>query len=447
MAENKLYIGLDLSPEYTQLSYYKEDIGEPESIYHNDSKDTYLLPNIMFYSTKDSGGETDLPKGYAGWSVGSTASAKRFKEDGILVDRIYQRVLENETVDIYDKTYKAKELLVKMLVLHIRQFTERVPEWKLEKLVVTLADADIFLIKAVRELMKELALTDEQFEIVSHLDSGLYYIFNQPESLRNNSVLLFDFNNEGLESYRIDITRNKTPEIIDVVYQDLRKRLNYSTFRRDKEDLDDLFTEIAKEVLADTYVSSVFLTGIGFSDNWMKRSAAILCQGRRVFVGQNIYTKGACFRAFGGVHAAPLAKYFRNTKYTVREDIGISLMDEKETFYPIINAGEEWFNTRGKLYIFPDETNRLELIYRDVLTGNTITENIEIHGLPKRPPKTTKLSLEVEFYQSKKGAVVIRDEGFGSLFPSTNKIYRKEFNLDFEKEQERGMRDEQDSDM
>lgn len=447
MAENKLYMGLDLSPEYTQLSYYKEDIGEPESIYHNDSKDTYLLPNLMFYSMKDKGEDNALPKDYAGWSVGSTASAKRFKEDGILVDRLYQRVLENETVEIYDKTYKAKELLVKMLVLHIRQFTERVPEWQIEKLVVTLADTDILLIKAVRDLMKELSLTEEQFEIVSHLDSGLFYIFNQPESLRNNSVLLFDFNSEGLESYRIDITRNKTPEMLDVLYQDLKKRINYSTFRRDKDDLDDLFTEIAKEALSEVYVSSVFLTGIGFSDNWMKRSAGVLCQGRRVFVGQNIYTKGACYRAFGGVHAAPLAKYFRKTKYTVRADIGISLMDEKDTFYPIIRAGEEWFNTKGKLYVFPDETNRLELVYRDALTGESFKENIEIHGLPKRPPKTTKLSLEVEFYNSEKGAVVIRDEGFGSLFPSTNKIYRKEFNLDSEIEQERGMRDEQDSDM
>ncbi len=442
MDENKLYIGLDLSPEYTQLSYYKEDIGEPESIYHNDSKDTYLLPNIMFYSVNDKNMESDLPKKYAGWCVGSKASARRFKEDGILVDRLYQKVMDNEEVEIYDRTYQAKELLVMMLVLHIRQFTERVPERQLERLVVTIADTDILLIKAVRGLMKELKLTEERFEIVSHLDSGLYYIFNQPESLRNNSVLLFDFNNGGMESYRIDITRNKTPEMIDVVYQDLKKRINYSVFRRDKEDLDDLFTEVAKEALSEVYVSSVFLTGIGFSDNWMKRSAAVLCQGRRVFVGQNIYTKGACYRAYGGMHAAVLGKYIRKTKYTVRTDIGISLMDEKDTFYPIAQAGEEWFNTRGKLYIFPDETNRLELIYRDVLTGESEREHIEIHGLPVRPPRTTKLSLEVEFYSADKGAVVIRDEGFGSLFPSTNKIYRKEFSLNSEKEKERDIRDE-----
>ena len=52
MTEHPLYLGLDLSPEYTQLSYYKLDEGVPESICHSDSKDTYLLPNIMFYTDK-----------------------------------------------------------------------------------------------------------------------------------------------------------------------------------------------------------------------------------------------------------------------------------------------------------------------------------------------------------------------------------------------------------
>ena len=54
---------------------------------------------------------------------------------------------------------------------------------------------------------------------------------------------------------------------------------------------------------------------------------------------------------------------------------------------------------------------------------------VKIHGIPKRPNKTTKLSLEVEFENPTDGAVIIRDLGFGKLFPTTNKIYRKEFSI------------------
>ena len=48
MADTQLYLGLDLGPEYTPLSYYNVDTHEPESVYHKEAKDTYKLPNIMF---------------------------------------------------------------------------------------------------------------------------------------------------------------------------------------------------------------------------------------------------------------------------------------------------------------------------------------------------------------------------------------------------------------
>ena len=69
------------------------------------------------------------------------------------------------------------------------------------------------------------------------------------------------------------------------------------------------------------------------------------------------------------------------------------------------------------------------MVYRDKVTKEMQQEVIEINGLPKRPPKTTKISLEVEMYNETMGAIIIRDEGFGSIYPTTNKIYRKEFTV------------------
>ena len=106
MTEHPLYLGLDLSPEYTQLSYYKLDEGVPESICHSDSKDTYLLPNIMFYTDKYKDGTG--AKDESGWSVGAVAAGKRFKEDGVMVDRIYQKTIINEDTEIYGTSYKSK---------------------------------------------------------------------------------------------------------------------------------------------------------------------------------------------------------------------------------------------------------------------------------------------------------------------------------------------------
>ena len=92
-------------------------------------------------------------------------------------------------------------------------------------------------------------------------------------------------------------------------------------------------------------------------------------------------------------------------------------------------GGLEWFNTRGRVVVFLDDTRRIQIVYQDILTEEEYIETIEIYGLPARPPKTTKLSIEVEYHGADKGAIVIRDMGFGNLYPTTNKIYRKEFDI------------------
>ena len=179
-------------------------------------------------------------------------------------------------------------------------------------------------------------------------------------------------------------------------------------------------------------MSAVYLTGVGFTELWANASQNALCDGRRVFVGQNIYTKGACYAAYIGSHVINPNKYIVNAEDMVHSDVGILSGDASNTFIPIAKGGREWYNMRGKLYVCLDDTNRVELLYKNHYNQEAIREIIEIHGLPSRPNKTTRLSLEVEMYSGNRGAVVIRDEGFGKLYPTTNKIYRKEFLLEKE---------------
>ena len=96
---------------------------------------------------------------------------------------------------------------------------------------------------------------------------------------------------------------------------------------------------------------------------------------------------------------------------------------------PIAEGGKEWFEVRGVISVFLNDTKRIDFLYTNRFTGEKIMETVEVGGLPKRPPRTTKLELTVEFYDKNTGAIVIRDKGFGKLFPTTNKIYRKEFTV------------------
>ena len=58
---------------------------------------------------------------------------------------------------------------------------------------------------------------------------------------------------------------------------------------------DDNFKAFIQNIFEKKVVSSVFLTGEGFEKNWYPDSLRVLCNGRRAFIGNNLYSKGACY--------------------------------------------------------------------------------------------------------------------------------------------------------
>lgn len=412
------YIGMDLCPESTQISFYNDIKREPETVNQLNNKETYMMPNILFFSEKT-----------GDWYVGSEASEARFKEEGKILDELYNNAKSEEILEIGDKKYSYRQLFLMMLKMHIDSFLYRYEGAVVKKLVITIPEYNKDLFRVLGSLHKELGIEKNCISITSHLDSGLYYIFNQSPELWVNSVALFDYNTDGLQYYRIDISRGRNPEIIQVSHEDYTKQFNMSLFTGDNILMDVTFAKIVEHEMKKTYISSVFLTGLGFSEKWMNKSRNILCQGRRVFAGQNIYTKGACYKAVGGEYEDFYKKYFVETEENVLFDIGISSGDEEDEFIPIALGGSQWYNTKGKINIILDDTDIVTIIYKSRVTDKEVRESVKLHGIPKRPNKTSKFSIEVEFESPNKGAVIIKDLGFGKLFPTTNKIYRKEFEV------------------
>ena len=416
------YLGMDICAEYTQLSFFNEQTKEPESICQLNTVDTYLLPNVAFF-----GEETGR------WYIGSDALEHRFHQKGTLLDHVVENLGSPDRMIFHEETYTYEDVLLLILKGHILEFLNRYENAEILRLAVTVYQYSHALFRVLHMLQDELSLYDQKFFIIGHTSAYLHFVFQQPESLRNNSVGLFDYGPEGLNFYRIDIARRTTPQVVRVVHRDYRDRIvSYNSYE-DKKELDELFLEIVKEVLKETYMSSVYLTGVGFTENWANASQNELCSGRRVFIGQNIYTKGACYSAYIGSNVINPAKYIVDAEDMVHSDVGILTGDSGNTFLPIAKGGQEWYNMHGKISVILNQTNRVELLYKNHYNQEAMREIIEIHGLPSRPNKTTRLSLEVEMYSGEKGAVIIRDEGFGKLYPTTNKVYRKEFK--FEEEQ------------
>lgn len=413
----EIFLGLDLCKKNIQMSYYKEDKQEPESICQLNNTETYQMPNVMFFSEKE---ET--------WHVGNEVSNVRFLEEGTMIEDVLENVDSSEHVMVKNKDYTYEELLLILLKTHIDEFISRWEDGKLCALTVALETYQPKVYKVLGRLREELKLSKEQFYIMSHENAFFQYVMNQDEKLRNNSVAMFEYGTEGMEYYRIDKKYQGKTEIFYMQREDMKTELPYGMLFEDVEQLDTHFADIARVKMKETYISMVYLTGPGFNDQWIEESTKVLCDGRRVFMGQNIYTKGACYHAKLGAYEKD-KDCILCTEESMPLDIGISVGDTegRNYFYPIAIGGREWYNMKGKATLFLDDTNRVDLVYQDKVTKEIKKEVIEIHGLPKRPPKTTKLSLEIELFDERTGAIVIRDVGFGKIYPTTNKIYRKEF--------------------
>lgn len=415
------YLGMDVCAENTQLSFFNLQTKEPESICQLNTVDTYLLPNVAFFGEEA-----------RRWYIGSEALEHRFHQKGTMLEQVVEKLESTERMVFHEETYTYEDVLLVILKGHIMDFLNRYEDAHIERLVVTVYKYSNALFRVLHMLQDELGLYEQRFFIIGHTSAYLHFIFQQPESLRNNSVGLFDYGPEGLMFYRVDIARRTTPQVVTVIHKDYREQMGYYRIYDDKRELDQRFLAVVQEVLKEAYMSAVYLTGVGFTELWANASQNALCEGRRVFVGQNIYTKGACYAAYIGSHVINPNKYIVNAEDMVHSDVGILSGDSSNTFIPIAKGGREWYNMRGKIHVCLDDTNRVELLYKNHYNQEAMREIIEIHGLPSRPNKTTRLSLEVEMYSGNRGAVVIRDEGFGKLYPTTNKIYRKEFLLEKE---------------
>ncbi|MBR1568228.1 MAG: hypothetical protein IJ648_04630 [Lachnospiraceae bacterium] len=415
------YLGMDICAENTQLSFFNQQTKEPESICQLNTVDTYLLPNVAFFG-EESGR----------WYIGSDALEHRFHQKGTMLEHVVEKLSGTDRMTFHEETYTYEDVLLLILKGHIMDFLNRYEDARIERLVVTVYEYSHALFRVLHLLQDELKLYDDHFFIIGHTSAYLHFVFQQAESLRNNSVGLFDYCSDGMQFYRIDISRRSKPQIVHVVHKDYRERMGYYRIYDNKKELDERFLEIVKEVLKEAYMSSVYLTGVGFTETWAAASQNELCNGRRVFVGQNIYTKGACYAAYIGSNVINPNKYIVDAEDMVHCDVGVLTDEGLDSFLPIARGGCEWYNMHGKLAVILDDSNRVELLYKNHYSQDVMREIIEVHGLPSRPKKTTRLSLEVEMYSGTKGAVIIRDEGFGKLYPTTNKVYRKEFQLERE---------------
>ena len=159
-----IYIGLDLCKKNVQLSYFREDKLEPESIYQLNNTETYQLPNVMFYSLDDKR-----------WYVGNSVSAIRFQHKGVMVEDVMGNLESLNHVVADGSSYTYEALLLILLRTHIDDFLSRSEDYKLAGLTVTLESYHPIVYKVLERFRQELKLDKNAFYVMSHENAFFQY--------------------------------------------------------------------------------------------------------------------------------------------------------------------------------------------------------------------------------------------------------------------------------
>ena len=185
------------------------------------------------------------------------------------------------------------------------------------------------------------------------------------------------------------------------------------------------FYTFIKNTLGKELYSSIQINGEGFDQEWAQKSVKLLCyQKRKVFYGNNLFARGACAAGAERFITHKLKDYRYLGNSLVMTDVGMDMrVMGAQASYPLIEAGRNWYECSAECELILDGTE--ELVFNATAMGETEKRRIgmRLPGLPKRPNKTTRLHVKLQYISQKECEITVTDLGFGEMFPSSGKVW------------------------
>lgn len=279
------------------------------------------------------------------------------------------------------------------------------------------------LVGAVREANVLLKLPANRCFLQNYEESFYYYTLYQKPELYSRKVGLFIFSGERVEFRRMEMNAKVKPTLVKI------GREPFVELPTENELRDKAFCRYAEEALDTDVYSTIFLVGDGFDRSWAKASVLFLSRHkRRVFMGNNLYVKGACFAAREKAEERTLKGYLFMSEDVIRINIGMNmLVNGSQAHYSLIPAGLNWYEAVRDVEFLLDGTDELEFQVSRMEDGKKTRYCMALPDLPKRPARATRLKLHLEYISAKKCRICVKDEGFGDLYPASGLCWEETF--------------------
>lgn len=422
MAQTKYILGIDLNDELSQISYFEFNSAAPETVASNAEEERLGIPTVL-----------SKRKGVAQWEFGTAAIEAAATGEATLLNHMMSFAAAGAKLEIEGEAYDATELLILFLRRALSLLSMILSPDEVEYMVITVRSLEGKLVDVVDKIADAMPVDRSRIIIQTYEESIYYYILHQPAELWEYEVAVFDYSEKYLKLYEMWMNRRTTPVVSFVDRTDFTDIRMPKVMMEEEESqekaarLDEKILRTIHEFFAGKSVSTVFLIGEGFEDGWCDKTLKYLCMGRRVFQGRNLYSKGACYCGMDRYNPGILNEHYVFLgRDKLKFNLGLNVnIKGKEEYVAIADAGENWYDSGATIEIVLGDDKSIPLVITPLDGSSPEKVEIELSGLPDRPPKANRQRLKVGFETEQRLKVEVTDLGFGEFFPSTGKVWEK----------------------
>lgn len=420
---DKLILGYDFGNEFCQISYVLSGQSEAETLSLVAGAQSYNIPAVLCKR-----------EGANQWYYGKDALRYANDGEGILIGNLFGQALEGEPVLIEGESFDPVALLALFFRRSLGLLSQAATIERIGALMITCEMVDGRVLDVLNRMMAAVNLKIDKVAIQSHTESYYNYMLRQPKELWLNGSVLFDYRDSRIRIYRMECNRRTKPVVVYIKEEEnpfyrweplpqepaVREKLSL--------ELDTAFLKVAEPIALGGQAESVYLIGDGFDQEWMKESLRFLCRGRRVFQGNNLFSKGACYGMQERLNPGSEGKeHVYLGRDMLKANVGMKVLRQgEESYYALLDAGVNWYESDYTMDFY-------------MLSGNDIT--LQITPLIGKSSREARIMLDefpgnitrirARFYLEAENLLIMeaQDLGFGEFRHSSGRVWKERIEL------------------
>lgn len=416
----KVIVGFDLGSGCSQLSYYAPDSKEVETVSSVAGEKFYSIPTVLCkrYGTNQ-------------WLYGREAVKAAEDDEGIPVENLLEMALDGEPVQIEGESYEPVALLSLFIKRSLGLLSALGPVERIGALMVTCEHMDHEMIQVLGEALGRIRFKAKHVSFQSYEDSFYQYMLHQPEELFYYQAVLCWYAGDRMKIYRMQANRRTTPVAVSMEQEEypflsqgvLPETENLRRERMEKMDRD--FLQIMKQVCSSSVVSSVYLIGEGFQEEWLGNTLRYLCTGRRVFLGSNLFCKGACLGMMERLKPSAVGKaHVLLGRDKLKTNVGMRVSRRgEESYCALLDAGISWYEAHTDREFYMQDTDSFELVLTPLTGKRGKIARITLEGMHY---PIARMQLRIRMPAQDRMEVSVEELGFGEFREASHQIWTEE---------------------